>query len=316
MTPSASAGHVGHVHEAGFYTSDDEFRALILPFVEAGVDAAQPVILGYDQRKSDLLRGWVQDPSITYITDPSLYATPAGAIANYRRIAEVHVAAGATAIRIAGDVPHAGNGGRFEGWDRYESAVNTVWNDLPMRSACLYHATTVSPQVRDVVERTHPHFLTLTGERLVNDRYEDPQLFAGLDPEADPLEATTPIVDLDGATPAQARRAITEAAHSRLDEATLADVELGGYEAAVNAHVHGKAPTRLRIWGAPDRVVVHVQDSGRGPIDRLAGLVRATYSSTGGLGLWLTHQLDIDVDLIVAPDNFTVRLRATRTPLG
>jgi Histidine kinase-like ATPase domain/MEDS: MEthanogen/methylotroph, DcmR Sensory domain len=74
-----------------------------------------------------------------------LYATPARAIAAYRRLVEFHVAMGAGQIRIAGDVPHPGNGGRFEGWDRYEAAVNTVWQGFPVWGRCLYDITTAPP---------------------------------------------------------------------------------------------------------------------------------------------------------------------------
>jgi DcmR-like sensory protein len=121
MRTGVARGHVGHFHEAGFYGSDDQFAALIVPFVEEGVAAGEPVIIGYDDRKASLLRSWLADPAtVEFIADQSLYATPGRAIAAYRRLFEFHVAMGAGQIRIAGDVPHPGNGGRFEGWDRYE----------------------------------------------------------------------------------------------------------------------------------------------------------------------------------------------------
>src|SRR5437764_461078 len=79
----------------------------------------QPVILGYDDRKASLLRSWLGDPgAVTFLAGSSLYATPARAIASYWRMFSDLTAAGATQIRIAGDVPHEGNGGRFAGWDR------------------------------------------------------------------------------------------------------------------------------------------------------------------------------------------------------
>jgi hypothetical protein len=65
------AGHEGHAmstvpaswperfHEVGFYRSDAEFRALIVPFVEDGVAAGQPVIIGYDDRPAR----WRKRPS-------------------------------------------------------------------------------------------------------------------------------------------------------------------------------------------------------------------------------------------------------------
>jgi len=140
------AGRPERFHEVGFYRSDAEFGALIVPFVEEGVAAGQPVILGYDDRKASLLRSWLYDPgAVAFIADRSLYATPARAIASYWQMFGELTAAGATQIRIAGDVPHEGNGGRFAGWDRYEAAANTVWNQFPVWSRCLYDATTTAP---------------------------------------------------------------------------------------------------------------------------------------------------------------------------
>ena len=120
--------------------------------------AGQSVILGYDDRKASLLRSWLYDPdAVTFLADDSLYATPARAIASRWQMFVRLTAAGATQIRIAGDVPHEGNGGRFAGWDRYESAVNTVWDQFPVWSRCLYDATTAAPRVLDIAARTPPH---------------------------------------------------------------------------------------------------------------------------------------------------------------
>src|SRR5437868_1503119 len=58
MRAGAARGRVGNFHEAGFYGSDAEFAALIVPFVEEGVAAGEPVIIGYDDRKAGLLRSW------------------------------------------------------------------------------------------------------------------------------------------------------------------------------------------------------------------------------------------------------------------
>ena len=191
MRTGAAHGRVGHVHEAGFYSSDAEFLALIVPFVTGGIAAGEPVVIGYDDRKCDLLRAELSRPdAVSFIADTRLYATPAGAIEAYRQQFERHVAAGAEQIRIAGDVPHEGNGGRFAGWDRYESAVNVVWQDYPVYSRCLYDATTVADRVRDVVERTHRRLLTADGGATASPRYQEVADFERLPPSTDPLEAT------------------------------------------------------------------------------------------------------------------------------
>jgi anti-sigma regulatory factor (Ser/Thr protein kinase) len=314
MRTGAAHGHVGHFHEAGFYRSDAEFRALIVPFAEEGIAAGEPVILGYDARKSGLLRSWLTDPSaVDVIGDAALYAAPAGAIAAYRRLFESHVARGAGQIRLAGDVPHPGNGGRFEGWDRYEAAVNTVWDDFPVWGRCLYDVTTTPAAVLDVVRRTHPHIVSPTGHRQTSDRYQDPLTYEGLPYVPDPLEDSPPLAELVNRPAAEARHALAQIARGRIPDATIEDMLIGVTEAFANAQHHGRPPATVRIWAAPDSIVVTVHDTGPGPADRLAGLVPAASSSTSdrrlGLGLWVIHQLDVDVTLRRASDGFTVRLR-------
>ena len=197
MRTGAAHGHVGHFHEAGFYRSDAEFRALIVPFAEEGIAAGEPVVLAYDARKSGLLRAWLTAASaVDFIGDETAYAAPARAIATYRRLFESHVARGAAQIRVAGELPQLSNGGPFEGWDRYESAVNTVWDDFPVWGRCLYNTTTASAAVVDVVRRTHPYLVSPTGQRRASDGYQDPVAFEGLPYVPDPLESSRPLTEL------------------------------------------------------------------------------------------------------------------------
>jgi anti-sigma regulatory factor (Ser/Thr protein kinase) len=314
----AARGQVGHFHEAGFYSSDAEFAALIVPFAEAGIAAGEPVLIGYDDRKSRLLRSWLTDPSaVEFIGDKSLYATPARAIATYRRLFEFHVAMGAGQIRIAGDVPHPGNGGRFEGWDRYESAVNTVWQEFPVWGRCLYDITTAPPAVLDIVERTHPRIVLPSGAHRASDLYQGASVFQGLPYAPDPLEGSAPTIELVNRSAAEARHALALIGHGRIPATTLDDLLIGVSEAVSNAQCHGRPPATVRIWAAPGRIVVTVHDTGSGPADHLAGLVPAPSDIPGrqlGLGLWAMHQLDIDVALRHAGDGFTVRLRGGTIP--
>ena len=313
MRTGAAVGQTGHFHEAGFYRSDEEFRALIVPFAEEGIAAGEPVILGYDDRQSSLLRSWLTDPSaVTFVGDQSLYAKPARAIATYRRLFEFHVAMGAGQIRIAGDVPHLGNGGWFEGWDRYEAAVNIVWQDFPVWGRCLYDTTTAPAAMLDVVERTHPHIVSPSGQRQESGRYQDAPYFEGLPYAPDPLESSTPVAELVNRPAVDARHILARVTRDRIPATIIQDLLIGVTEAVTNAQLHGRPPVTVRIWAAPDRLVVTIHDTGHGPADRLAGLVpvpRSTPDRHLGMGLWVTHQLDIDVSLRHAGDGFTVRLR-------
>jgi hypothetical protein len=207
-------------------------------------------------------------------------------------------------------VPHEGNGGSFEGWDRYESAVNTVWNDFPVHSRCLYDVTLAAPQVLDSAMRTHPCLLGPSGERRPSDRYQDPSAFEGLTPAPDPLEQSAPAIDLIVRSSAQARHALTEIGSGHVTEATLRDLVLGVSEAVSNALLHGRPPVTVRIWTGPRRIVVRVHDTGPGPAGPLAGLTRTSdRPGLPGAGLWLIHMLDIHPAPIRSGQGFSLRLR-------
>jgi anti-sigma regulatory factor (Ser/Thr protein kinase) len=247
---------------------------------------------------------------VEFIADNSLYATPARAISTYLRLFEFHLAMGAGQIRIAGDVPHPGNGRPFEGWDRYECAINTVWHDMPVWGLCLYDTATAAAAVLDAVERTHPRIISPSGERHPSGRYQDAAQFRGLAAAADPLEQSTPLVELTNSSPADARSAVTRLGRGRLPEDVLDDLLTGTSEAVTNALLYGDPPATVRIWAASSRMVIQVHDEGPGPADPLAGLFPPTsIAEHAQLGLWLAHQLDIDVDLIYDDAGFTVRLR-------
>ncbi|MCE0763034.1 MEDS domain-containing protein [Pseudonocardia kujensis] len=316
MRTGSARGRAGHVHEAGFYSSDADFLAMIVPFVTGGLDAGEPVVLGYDERKCDLLRAALpRTDAVDFVVDGRLYATPAGAIEAYRQQFERHLAAGAEQIRIAGDVPHEGNGGRFAGWDRYESAVNVVWQDYPVYSRCLYDATTVSRPVRDVVERTHRRLLTPEGGRA-SPRYQEVAEFERLPVAVDPLERAGPDLVLVDPSLGETRRRVAEAARERVDPATATELLFAVSEAVTNARLHGRPPLTVTGWTDAARILVRVHDAGPGPPDPLTGLVPAPRGSTGaGLGLWLSHQLtNIDIALLTGADGFVVRLRGGRSP--
>ena len=114
------------------------------------------------------------------------------------------------------------------------------------------------------------------------------------------VENTAPLAGPGSAMPAASRVNVS--------------VLIGVTEAVSNALLHGRGLVTVRIWGAPDRIVINVHDQGHGPADPLAGLVPApSRIPDAGLGLWLIHQLDIDVALNHAHDGFTVRLRGGAT---
>ena len=118
------------------------------------------------------------------------------------------------------------------------------------------------------------------------------------------------MIELVDRSAAEVRGALIQISEGRVADTVLDDLLLGVTVAVSNAMVHRRPPATVRIWAALDRIVISVHDQGRGPADPLAGLVPAPRgTATLGLGLWIIHQLDIDVALKYADDGFTIRLR-------
>ena len=112
-------------------------------------------------------------------------------------------------------MPHAGNGGSFTGWDRFESALNTIWGSAPLWGLCLYDSATAPAEVLDIIERTHPRILSLSGEHRRGERYQASSEFEGLPVRPDPLESTPPLVELVDRTAAEARHALESLGRGR-----------------------------------------------------------------------------------------------------
>ena len=302
----------GYVHEIGLYGSDEEFRAIIEPFARDGLADGEPVVFAYEPHKRALLQQWLPDsPQITYITDVGPYATPAKALGSWRALVSRHLDAGASRVRIAGDVPHEGYGRPYAGWDRYEAAVDRALGDLPVWAPCLYDRRIAPESVVARALALHRRVLTNDGGHVENqDFHHHGSLADFLPPPADPLEATAPLIDVLGPGLGAARAAVKTAGAGLLAADVAHALLLAVSETLTNAYQHGQAPVRLRLWADAGRVVVEVHDAGPGPSDPLVGLFGSPSSDEAGRGLWLTHCLDLDVALRGGDDGFTVRIRA------
>lgn len=315
MRTGAAADHLGFFHETAFYGSDEEFLAIVLPFLTGGLGAGEPVVVAFAPANEDLVRQALGAATgVTYISNETQYARPANAIGAYRRMLADYVSAGARQVRIVGDVPHPGLGVPWDWWGRYESVVNVALDDFPLWGLCPYDTRITPGPVLDHVRRTHPHIATSRGS-MPNADFGTPT--GAAQAWHDPIERTQPAVVLVDPLPSTARAAIAMAGRvTNLSDDDVSGLMLAVTEALSNGVMHGRAPTRLRLWAAPDRIVVTVTDQGPGPTDPMIGLVpvRPAGAGAGGQGLWLAHQVCSYVTLETDAMGFTVRMIAGRVP--
>ncbi|MEV0716594.1 anti-sigma factor RsbA family regulatory protein [Asanoa sp. NPDC050611] len=310
----AAAGHVGYFHEAVCYASDEELLAVVLPFLVGGVDSKEPTVVALGPEKADLVRRALPGSclsGVSFLTGGSMYARPAAAIRAYRELLAGHVADGAGQIRIVGEIPRPSLGATWNWWARYEAAINHAYDEFPLWSLCAYDTRITPSTVLSDVLRTHPRSLHADGRHEPSPTYAAPTSFLSAWPPVavDPLEEGPPLITLVDPTAAGARHAV-RLVDPGLPGDETEELVIAVSEVVTNALRHGLPPVRVRYWAGADRIVVSVTDGGAGPSDPYAGLLPSRDSSTGGLGLWITHQSCNYVAFSRDEAGFTLRLTA------
>ena len=82
--------------------------------------------------------------------------------------------------RVASEVPHPGVGAPWDGWARYEAAINRAYAEFPLWGLCAYDTRITPGAVLDDVARTHPHLATAHG-RWVTRKLTTTQVLGSLD---------------------------------------------------------------------------------------------------------------------------------------
>ncbi|WP_024877311.1 anti-sigma factor RsbA family regulatory protein [Saccharomonospora piscinae] len=297
MSPHDTTMPGGHHHTAAVHHSDEEFLAIVAPFLRDGVTGGEVTLAALRPRRAALLRRALPVTTpVTFLDQADAYATPAATVRHYRDLLTQHVKDGADRVRLVGELDDPGHSTIWSPWARYEAAINELFDDLPLWSLCLYDGRVVPAAVLDDVRRTHPWLVAPGGGQVRSPGFTDPRTFlAEHEPDltAEGVPSGPATVTLHDPRPDRARAAAQRcASEADLDLPRAEGLVLAVSETVSNALHHGLAPLRVRLWAEPGRVVVTVTDGGAGPADPFTGLVPARRDRTeGGLGLWITHQV-------------------------
>jgi hypothetical protein len=83
VVQEAPAG-VGHIHQAVLYESDDEFVAIVVPFLEQGRDGDEPTLVVLNREAAQLVRAALgHTTGITFLGASDRPGNPASAIRYY-----------------------------------------------------------------------------------------------------------------------------------------------------------------------------------------------------------------------------------------
>lgn len=305
---------VAFEHEALFYEDDESFLAGTAPFVRAGVDAREPVLVAVDRRKIELLRnelGSVAD-DVAFLDMAEIGGNPARIIPVWTDFVRED-AAGQPCRGIGEPLwPGRTDAERAE-CHRHEQLLNLAFVDAAgFRLLCPYD-TALAPDDVDRSRLNHP-VVTCGGKRQTG--HEQAQgRFDVFDAPLPPVTGDVTELSLDNARDlAGIRSTVAELARrARLEETTRRGFVLAVNELAANSLRHGGGRGSVALWLGDGSLVCQVEDEGH-ISNPLAGRVRPPRDGTGdegGRGLWLVNQLCDLVEVRTSPSGTTVRVRAS-----
>lgn len=313
MTPTTMSPD-GLTHGVGFYSSDEEFVRTFVPYCMEGLERGDATVVRLEAGRADLLRSVLGEPAdIEFLAQDDEYAHAPGAMASALNLIDSYTRRGAKRVRLLGQLPVLSGLSR-DAWIRYEAAANHVLSRLPVDALCVCDRRTVSDAVHAELLRTHHLVVTTDGGRSPSTAFERPHAFVAGRTEVvrDALEDQAPGLEWLDPTPSDVRQSLGDLARgARVETQAIDAVVLAVSEVLGNAIMHGSKPVVVRAWASRGRVLVAVHDSGTGPADPFVGVVPIEPGArTGGLGLWIAHQLCPEIALSTDADGFTVRLAA------
>ncbi len=306
--------HAGFQHEALIYDGPSEYLARTVPFIQAGIEAGQRILVAVGPDQSELLRRELgaEGSRVSFTDMREVGRNPATIIPLWRDFVDT---AGGGPVRGIGEAVWASRSdAALEECGRHESLLNLAFDGGPAwELLCPYDAVSIGDDILEKVAHSHPR-LQREGRHEPSAAYEpDPDFFAGELPA--PTEAPETLrFEVSGLGEVRCRVAVA-AEKAGMDPGGVADLVTATSELAANSVMHGGGSGDLRLWCDDGRVLVEIEDRGRIE-DPLVGRIRPGVSQVGGRGLWLANELCDLVQIRSGEAGTTVRLHALASEMA
>ncbi|HVC39016.1 MAG TPA: sensor histidine kinase [Candidatus Dormibacteraeota bacterium] len=312
-----AAGHPGAAgrHEALLYRGDREFLATVLPFIQEGIAAGEPVMVAVSaERISEIERGLGEDASwVHFINIREMGTNPARIIPAWVQFVEDASPDGRPVRGIGEPVWAERTPAELVECELHEALLNrVVGQHRELRLLCLYDLDTLSEAAQAVGYRTHP--LIREGEQAWGSTaYIGGELARS--PFGGALPSPPALVHELAFGPGQAaevRDFVTrQAVRAELPTMRRADLEWAVTELVSNSVQHGGGHGTIQVWEEGAILVCEIHDRGQVD-DPLVGRVRPPLDAQHGRGLWLVNQLCDLVQIRSSASGTFVRLHVGR----
>jgi anti-sigma regulatory factor (Ser/Thr protein kinase) len=303
------AGPAPFRHEALFYRGRDEYLAVTLPFIEAGLARGEPVLVAVPGANLDLLRAEVGAAGgrVSY-ADMSRAGRNPGRIIPFVLHAFISRHAPRAARIIGEPIWDGRTGDEYPACVQHEALTNLAFAGREAAIVCPYDAGALRPDVLADAHRTHPVLLE-PGHRWSSRAYTEPSaLVAAFNQPLGPVPRDAVTVTFEAGELPAVRRLVGEQAHrGGLAERGGEQLQLAVNEVATNTVTHGGGPGVLRLWSGDGHVVAEVTGGGR-LRDPLAGRIPVPARQPHGRGLLLVNEVCDLVRVHTTAQGTTIRL--------
>jgi anti-sigma regulatory factor (Ser/Thr protein kinase) len=270
----------GLSHQALIYSSETQLADATAAFVRLGLEVGDPVLVVARPQSLNALRAELgSDADLIELHESTAwFPHPFQRLQELRRlVAEVREG---NFLRVIDERVLGRSGASAREWARYDSVINRVLAEAPLRLVCLFHESSLPQPVLAAAVRTHPELIE-KGAAVASAEFVPPGRFLPGTPPAPPDGAVTlplPWSELRVAVREHAER--LGMTPERAD-----DVVLAVQEVATNADLHGAPPVRAQLWEHDGELVCQVVDGGAGGLDPLTGWVPPDDPGGSGWGL-------------------------------
>jgi anti-sigma regulatory factor (Ser/Thr protein kinase) len=296
-------------HPALFYRDHDDYLDAVVPFIRAGLDAGEPVLVAVPEPNLGLLLDALgTDAAGIEMDDMGVAGRNPGRIIGTVLLPFADKHSGRR-VRVVGEPIWLGRSvTEYPACAQHEALINVAFAGREATIVCPYHLDGLHPRIIEDAKRTHPA-LWQDDRRSASSRFGDPITVAdSFNTTLPPAPLAAVKMSIHDLNLGDVRDFVTAHAiefglsKDRVDDAVLAVNEL-----AANSLVHSGGAGRLAAWIDHGRVVFQVSDTGHIK-DPLAGRIPAPVDQIGGRGLLFTHRLADLVRIHTVPGGTTVRV--------
>jgi len=305
------------VHIALFYRGDRQYLDAVVPFIRAGLEQGEPVIVVVPTRQLALIRDALgEDAARVAMADMTeVGCNPARTFPALAEVDDTDGWARAVAEPVwPGRPPEA-----YPACVQNEALFNEAFADRRLVTLCPYDAVGLDHSVLADARTTHPRIWE-------DDTVSDSAAFAHWDAlerynEPLPTDPQALIAPLHSVSELSGVRTLAgEFGQSAgLPAERVGDLQLIVTELATNSLKYSPGDCTVALWQRDGNLVCQVSDNGR-LVDPLAGRRSPDIHATGGRGLFLVNALADLVRTHTCPDGTTIRayLRLDRAtePVG